>query len=57
VNTPLDYWNKNCEDQRAMHPDSEKLIKKLLTTLSEKENLEDFVAWYNANKEKLQKNY
>lgn len=40
-----------------MHPDSEKLIKKLLITLSEKENLEDFVAWYNVNKEKLQKNY
>lgn len=54
---PLDYWNKNCEGQRAMHPDSEKLIKKLLTTLSEKESLEDFIAWYNANKEKLQKNY
>ena len=57
VTTPLDYWNKNCEGQRAMHPDSEKLIKKLLTTLSEKESLEDFIAWYNANKEKLQKNY
>ena len=57
VKTPLDYWNKNCEGQRAMHPDSEKLIKKLLTTLSEKESLEDFVAWYNSNKEKLQKNY
>ena len=57
VKTPLDYWNKNCEGQRAMHPDSEKLIKKLLTTLSEKESLEDFIAWYNLNKEKLQKNY
>ena len=54
---PHDYWNKNCESQRAMHPDSEKLIKKLLTTLSEKESLEDFIAWYNLNKEKLQKNY
>ena len=57
VSTPLDYWNKNCEGKRAMHPDSEKLIKKLLTTLSEKESLEDFIAWYNLNKEKLQKNY
>lgn len=57
VSTPLDYWNKNCEGQRAMHLDSEKLIKKLLTTLSEKESLEDFVVWYNLNKEKLQKNY
>ena len=57
VNTPLDYWNKNCEGQRAMHPDSEKLIKNLLTTLSEKESLVDFIAWYNLKKEKLQKNY
>lgn len=57
VNTPLDYWINNCEGQRAMHPDLEKLIKKLLTTLSEKESLDDFVAWYNMNKEKLQKNY
>lgn len=57
VNTPLDYWNKNCEGQRAMHQDSEKLIKKLLTTLSEKESLDEFVSWYNSNKEKLQKNY
>lgn len=57
LKAPLDYWNKNCEGQRAMHPDSEKLIKKLLTTLSEKESLEDFIAWYNSNKEKLQKNY
>ena len=57
VKTPLDYWNKNCEGKRAMHPDSEKLIKKLLTTLSEKESLDEFIAWYNANKEKLQKNY
>lgn len=57
LKAPLDYWNKNCEGQRAMHSDSEKLIKKLLTTLSEKESLEDFIAWYNANKEKLQKNY
>ena len=57
VKTPLDYWNKNCEGQRAVHSYSEKLIKKLLTTLSEKESLEDFIAWYNANKEKLQKNY
>ena len=54
---PLDYWNKNCDGKREMHKDSKKLIKKLLTTLSEKESLEDFVAWYNSNKEKLQKNY
>ena len=57
VKTPLDYWNKNCEGQRAMHHDSEKLIKKLLITLSEKESLDEFIAWYNVNKEKLQKNY
>ena len=57
LKAPLDYWNKNCEGQRAMHQDSEKLIKKLLTTLSEKESLDEFIAWYNLNKEKLQKNY
>ena len=57
VKTPLEYWNKNCEGKRAMHPDSEKLIKLLLTTLSEKESLDDFVSWYNINKEKLEENY
>lgn len=57
VNTPLDYWINNCEGQRAMHPDSEKLIKLLLNTLAEKDSLDDFVAWYNLNREKLQKNY
>ena len=57
VETPLNYWNKNCEGQRAMHPDSEKLIKKLLTTLAEKDSLEDFINWYADNKEKLQKQY
>ena len=40
-----------------MHKDSEKLIKLLLNTLAEKDSLDDFVSWYNLNKEKLQKNY
>ena len=57
VETPLNYWNKNCEGQRAMHSDSAKLIKKLLTTLAEKESLEEFITWYHINKDKLQKQY
>ena len=57
VNTPLDYWTNNCEGQRAMHKDSEKLIKLLLNTLAEKDSLDDFVSWYKVEKEKLQKNY
>ncbi len=57
VKTPIEYWNKKCEGQRAMHKDSEQLIKKLLTTLSEKNSLEDFVEWYNKNKEELETNY
>ena len=57
VKTPIEYWNKKCEGQRAMHKYSEQLIKKLLTTLSEKNSLEDFVEWYNKNKEELETNY
>lgn len=55
--TPWDYWQKNCEGKRAMHPDSEKLIKKLLSTLAEHDTLDDFIDWYNKNKEKLERNY
>jgi len=55
--TPWNYWQKNCEGKRAMHPDSEKLIKKLLSTLAVYETLDDFVKWYNKNKEKLERNY
>ena len=57
VHTPLDYWVRCCEGKRAMHKDSEKLIKLLLTTLAEKESLEEFVSWYNENKDQLKNNY
>ena len=57
IHTPLEYWNKNCEGKRAMHPDSEKLIKYLLKTLSESESLDVFIDWYNDNKEELESNY
>ena len=40
-----------------MHPDSEKLIKYLLKTLSESESLDVFIDWYNDNKEELESNY
>ena len=57
VHTPLEYWKKNCEGKRAMHKGSEKLLVKLLEQLDKSESLDDFVAWYNVNKEKLEKNY
>ena len=57
TSTPLNYWNDKCEGQRAMHPDSEKLIKYLLKTLSESESLDVFIDWYNDNKEELESNY
>ena len=57
VTTPLNYWKTHCEGDRAMHKDSEKLLVKLLEKLASLDSLEDFVAWYNDNKEKLEKNY
>lgn len=57
VHTPLDYYKKKCEGKRAMHKDSEKLLVKLLEKLDTSDSLDDFVAWYNTNKEKLEKNY
>ena len=57
VHTPLEYWKKNCESKRAMHKDSEKLLVNLLEQLDKSESLDDFVAWYSINKEKLEKNY
>ena len=57
VHTPLEYWKKNCEGKRAMHKDSEKLLVTLLEKLDGSDSLDDFVAWYNVNKEKLEKNY
>ena len=57
VHTPLDYYKKKCEGQRAMHADSEKLLVKLLAQLDGSDSLDDFVSWYNINKDKLEKNY
>lgn len=57
VHTPLDYYKKKCEGQRAMHEDSEKLLVKLLTQLDGSDSLDDFVSWYNVNKDKLEKSY
>ena len=57
VQTPLNYWNAKCEGQRAMHPDSESLIKYLLTTLYNSESLAVFVDWYNDNKDSLETEY
>lgn len=57
VHTPLEYWEKNCEGKRAMYKDSEKLLVNLLEQLDKSESLEDFISWYNVNKEKLEKNY
>lgn len=54
--TPWDYWEAKCEGQRAMHPVSAYLIKKLLWNLHES-NLNDFVAWYNASKQWLENEY
>ena len=55
--TPLNYWNKACEGKRAMHKDSEKLIKTLLNKLSELNDLDAFVSWYIENKNNLESNY
>ena len=57
VKTPLDYWKKNCEGQRAMHQDSEDLLVLLLETLADSISLDDFVAWYNTEKDKLEADY
>jgi len=54
--TPWDYWMKNCEGKRAMHPESEYLIKKLLWNLHEN-TLENFINWYNSSKDYLYHSY
>lgn len=36
-----------------MHKDSEKLLVNLLEQLDKSGSLDDFVAWYNVNKEKI----
>ena len=57
VHKPLEYYKNKCEGKRAMHADSEKLLVKLLTQLDGSDSLDDFVSWYNINKDKLEKNY
>lgn len=57
VETPLNYWKTNCEGQRAMHKDSQELLVKLLTQLSQETDLNSFVLWYNKMKATLLKEY
>lgn len=54
--TPWDYWQKNCEGKRAMHPTSENLIKKLLVALKDL-GLDYFVEWYNKSKDYIKQMY
>lgn len=54
--TPLDYYNKKCLNQRAMHKQSQELLEKLLTKLDEV-GYDKFITWYNKNKEELMKEY
>lgn len=54
--TPWNYWIKSCEGQRAMHPVSEYLLKKLLWNLHEYD-LEKFLKWYGTATEYLQQHY
>lgn len=54
--TPWNYWEDKCEGKRAMHKESEYLIKKLLWNLHEY-GLDHFIEWYNNIKEYLQVQY
>lgn len=54
--TPWDYWMSKCEGQRAMHPTSEYLIKKLLWNIHEM-GLESFIEWYNKSAAYLKAQY
>lgn len=54
---PYNYWLEKCKNQRAMHVDSEHLLEILLKKLSDLNDLDKFVAWYNQEKEKLMKQY
>ena len=40
-----------------MYPASEALLKRLINQLANSESEADFIAWYNSNKENLQKKY
>lgn len=57
LKAPLEYYKNKCEGQRAMYPASESLLKKLLNQLAESKSEADFIAWYDSNKETLQKKY
>lgn len=54
TNTPLDYYKKKCEGQRAMHPDSEELLRNLLKGLADYNTIEEFAEWYNDYKSDLE---
>ena len=57
LKAPLEYYKNKCEGQRAMYPASEALLKKLINQLADSESEDDFINWYNINKETLQKKY
>ena len=57
LKAPLEYYKNKCEGQRAMYPASEALLKRLINQLANSESEADFIAWYNSNKENLQKKY
>ena len=57
LKSPLEYYKNKCEGKRAMYPASEALLKKLINQLAGSESEADFINWYNANKEALQKKY
>ena len=57
LKAPLEYYKNKCEGQRAMYPASEALLKRLINQLADSESEADFIAWYNSNKENLQKKY
>jgi hypothetical protein len=57
LKAPLEYYKNKCEGQRAMYPASEALLKKLIKQLADSESEDDFINWYNINKETLQKKY
>ena len=57
LKAPLEYYKNKCEGQRAMYPASEALLKRLLNQLADSESEDDFINWYNINKEALQKKY
>jgi len=57
LKAPLEYYKNKCEGQRAMYPASEALLKRLINQLADSESEDDFINWYNINKDTLQKKY